>query len=151
MTTKTMTNVDAEAAPAYAPYHINLRDTKRSLSILIRGRLCWQCAQRYEDEGDEGINVNELGPQNFIDDIIDHCAKQQDFLLPDTPLKEAIFRVLLQNGKDGNEPMDAEQISAVLTEKWEMTPFPRDTSPPVIQRLLDNGGYYCVTAVEGEG
>ena len=144
MTTETIMNADAEEAPVYAPHHINLRDTKRSLSVLIRGRLCWQCAQRYEDESDEGIDVNELGPQNFIDDIIYHCAKQQDFLLPDTPMKEAIFRVLLQNGKNGNEPMDAEQISAVLTEKWEMTPFPRDTSPTVIQRLLDNSAYYCV-------
>ena len=28
-----------------------------------------------------------------------------------------------------------------------MTPFPRDTSPQVIQRLLDNSAYYCIVAV----
>ena len=28
-----------------------------------------------------------------------------------------------------------------------MTPFPRDTSPRVIRRLLDNSAYYCIAPV----
>ena len=132
-------NEDAEEAPAYAPYHIDpdvAEASGRSLSVLIHHRLCWQCGQGYE-EGEAAL----LEARDFMDQIVAHCAEQEDFLLPDTPMKEAIFRVLLQNG---NEPMDAEGISAVLSEKWAMTAFPRDTSPPVIQRLLGNDAYYCV-------
>ena len=149
MTTETIMNADAEEAPAYAPHHIDAdvaEASGRSLSALIYRRQCYMCQQGYEES-----EVIALDPQDFIDQINAHCVDDQDFLPPDTPLKEAIFRVLLQSGRNGNEPMDAEQISAVLTEKWEMTPFPRNTSPAVIQRLLDNSAYYCVAPVEVDG
>ena len=67
-----------------------------------------------------------------------------DFLLPDTPLKEAIFRVILAHG---NEPMTAEDISEILTERWAMTAYPRDVTPQVIQRLLENSETYCIIKV----
>ena len=136
---------DAEEAPAYAPYRIDSDVAEalgRSLSVIISRRQCYMCAQGYED-GEAAL----LDAEGFIDQIVAHCSEEQDFLLPDTPMKEAIFRVLLQNG---NEPMDAEGISAVLTEKWAMTPFPRNTSASVIQRLLDDGAYYCLAAAEVE-
>ena len=149
MTTETIMNADAEEAPAYAPHHIDAdvaEASGRSLSALIYRRQCYVCLQGCEEIEESEAMARD--PQDFIKRIADLCAKQQDFLLPDTPMKEAIFRALLENG---NEPMDAEQISAVLTEKWEMTPFPRDTSPTVIQRLLDNSAYYCVAPVEVDG
>ena len=88
-----------------------------------------------------------LDPAEFIDLIVAHCSEEQDYLLPDTPMKEAIFRAILGNG---NEPMRADEISDLLAEKWAMTPFPRDTSAPVIQRLIDSDAYYCFAEVEVE-
>ena len=82
--------------------------------------------------------------QDFIDQILAHCSQAPDFLLPDTPLKEAIFRTLLAHG---NEPMDAEQLSVFISQKWAMTQFPRNTSPEVIQLLLDTSDFYCVGPV----
>ena len=112
---------------------------QRSLAVLVSSRQCYMCQQGLaEDE------IVALDPQDFIDQISAHCSQEQDFLLPDTPMQEAVFRVLLAGG---NEPKDAESIGMALAEKWAMTPFPRDSSPRVIQRLLDNSAYYCITPV----
>ena len=108
----------------------------RSLQTLVASRLCQQGLE------DEEIVISD--PQNFFDLILEYCSQQPDFLLPDTPLKEAIFRTLLLHG---NEPMDAEQISAYIGQKWSMTQFPRDTSPAVIQALLDGSSFYCLGPV----
>ena len=111
----------------------------RSLSVLVSSRQCYMCQQGLpEDE------VIAYDPQDLIDQIAAHCAQEQDFLLPDTPMKESVFRVLLAGG---NEPKDAQSIGMTLAEKWAMTPFPRDTSPRVIRRLLDNSAYYCIAPV----
>ena len=113
--------------------------SQRSLSVLVSSRQCYMCQQGLaEDE------IVASDPQDFIDRISAHCSQEQDFLLPDTPMKEAVFRVLLAGG---NEPKDAQSIGMALAEKWAMTPFPRDSSPRVIQRLLDNTAYYCITPV----
>ena len=128
-----------DEAPQYRPYFIDpdgAEATRRSLPVLIANRLCYMCRQGYEDEQ---IVVSD--PQDFIDLIVGHCSNEQDFLLPDTPMKEALFRILLGNS---NEPMNAEEISAELSSRWPMT---RTTSPEVMQRLLDNSAYYCISAV----
>ena len=129
--------------PQFGPYFIDpdrAEATRRSLPVLIAGRLCYTCRQGYEADQ---IVVSD--PQDFIDLIVGHCSNEQDFLLHDTPMKEAIFRVLLGNS---NEPMDAEQISSELSSKW---PMARSTSPEVVQRLLDNSVYYCIGPVPVPG
>ena len=110
----------------------------RSLPLLVAGRRCYTCQQ-----GDaESPASSELQP--FIDRIVEHCALTSDYLLPDTPLKEAIFRVILAGG---NKPMTAEEISEILTDKWAMTAYPRVVTSPVIRRLLDNSENYCIAEV----
>ena len=80
----------------------------------------------------------------FLKRIVAHCTDTPDYLLPDTPLKEAIFRVLLSRG---NKPVNAEEISRELSEKWANTPYPRDVSTGVIQRLLEHSDTYCIARV----
>jgi hypothetical protein len=128
-----------DEGPQFRTYFIDpdgAEATRRSLPVLIASRLCYTCRQGYEDDQ---IIVSD--PQDFTDLIVGHCSNEQDFLLPDTPMKEAIFRVLLGNS---NEPMTAEDVSAELSSRWPMT---RNTSPEVIQRLLDNSAYYCIGPV----
>jgi hypothetical protein len=130
-----------DEGPQFRHYFIDpdgAEATRRSLPVLIASRLCYTCRQGYEDDQ---IVVSD--PQDFTDLIVGHCSNEQDFLLPDTPMKEAIFRVLLGNS---NEPMTAEDVSAELSSRWPMT---RVTSPEVIQRLLDNSAYYCIGPVPG--
>ena len=95
----------------------------------------------------QGLDDNSTihsDPEDFFDQILAHCSQAPDFLLPDTPLKETIFRVLLVHG---NEPMDAAQISEFIGQKWAMTQFPRNTSPEVIQLLLDSSDFYCIAPI----
>ena len=114
----------------------------RSLLVLTRGRLCWVCLQGLDES-----EAAALDHRDFIDRIRTHCSEQVDYLLPDTPLKEAIFRALL--ARNGG-PMNADSISKLLSERWEMSQFPRDTSREVICRLLKNSEeYYCIAPVDG--
>ena len=89
--------------------------------------------------------VDDMDAEDLIQQVAYHAADDRDFLLPDTPLKESVFRVLLANE---NNPMTAEQVSKILEDKWSLSPYPRDTSPKVIERLLASGGdTYCFVAV----
>lgn len=111
----------------------------RSMALLIADRRCYVDQQA----GDEPI-AESADAQGYIDRIQEHCGQTSDYLLPDTPLKEAIFRVILAGG---NEPMDARQISQILGDKWAMTPFPRDVSVRVLGRLLDHSEFYAITKI----
>ena len=136
------TTGSSDQQPQFAKYFIDpakAESSGRSLPILVASRQCYMCQQGSEDE----VAIAS-DPQDFIDQILGHCSQAPDFLLPDTPLKETIFRVLLAHG---NEPMDPEQISAFISQKWAMTQFPRNTSPEVIQLLLDSSDFYCIGPV----
>lgn len=127
-------------------YHIDAQGEaarKRSLPLLVSSRRCQECQdadQRDGLPGDEDL-------PSFLKTIQEHCSSTPDYLTPDTPLKEAIFRVLLANG---NQPMTAQEISQVLQEQWAMTPYPRRLDAAVIQRLLDHSSFYCIARVPEE-
>ncbi len=138
MVDDTQTAGNSDQKPSFVKYFIDPAKAEasgRSLPVLIASRQCYMCQQGLVEE--HTINSD---PQDFIGQILAHCSQSPDFLLPDTPLKEAIFRVLLAHG---NEPMDAERISLFIGQKWAMTQFPRNTSPKVIQLLLDSSDFYC--------
>ena len=81
--------------------------------------------------------IEDMDAEDLIQQVAYNAADDRDFLLPDTPLKESIFRVLLANE---NKPMTAEEVSKILEDKWSLSPYPRDTSPRVVERLLSGGG-----------
>ncbi len=81
--------------------------------------------------------IEDMEAEDLIQQVADNAADDRDFLLPDTPLKESIFRVLLANE---NKPMTAEEVSKILEDKWSLSPYPRDTSPRVVERLLSGSG-----------
>lgn len=126
----------------YAQYVIDPKVAtaiNRSLPLLVASRRCYM-----DQQADDEVSTDDADLKIYIKRVASHCSQQQDYLLPDTPLKEAIFRVMLS---EGNRPINAEDISGVLTSKWAMTPFPRNTSPEVIQKLLENCVNYCITRV----
>ena len=111
----------------------------RSLSTMIAATKCYVCKQA---DTDESIMASE--PQEHIDRIVEMCSDTSDYLLPDTPLKEAIFRVMLA---EGTREITAVEISEILTARWAVSTYPRDLSPKVIGRLLGNSDSYCISAV----
>ena len=142
-----MTAQDETAAREQPPARYAISEdaaakTGRCLPLLAYSRQCWICQQ--EMEAAESIALPLSG---FMDNIADCCAEKTDYLLPDTPMKEAVFRVLLARR---NEPVTADEISEDLSRRWSMTQFPRPTSPRVMRRLLSAvRAYYCIEAVEG--
>ena len=139
--------VDEGPAPEYFIDREGPEAASRSLALLVAARRCYSCTQADEKELPAPSDVRPN-----IRRIREHCALASDYLLQDTPLKEAIFRVLLAGG---NRPMNAEGISQALSDRWAMTSYPRDVSPRVIQRLLERSGAYCISAVpqaaDGDG
>jgi hypothetical protein len=111
----------------------------RSLATMVATKRCYAC-QQADDE--PATSPSDIEP--YLKRIAEHCEQTPDYLLSDTPLKEAIFRTILGGG---NEPMTAEQISQILSEKWAATASPRDLSPRVIQRLVDHDESYCIERV----
>ncbi len=111
----------------------------RSLPLMIVGRMSYTDKQTFGENFEPNGNIKAL-----IGHVASNSSKNPDYLLPDTPLKEAIFRVILANG---NEAMTAENISELLTERWAMTAYPRDVSPEVIQRLLESSFTYGIVRV----
>ena len=114
-----------------------------ALPLMIANRLGYMDRQALEEEP---TAESDIAP--YIDLIVASSSHDADYLLPDTPLKEAVFRIILANG---NEPMSAQQISEILTERWAMSAYPRNLSAEVIARLLENSANYCVVPVEEPG
>ena len=114
----------------------------RSLAAVIAARRCYACRQADDDKV-----AADADPQPYIDRIVEQCADTPDYLLPDTPLKEAVFRELLAGG---NRPRTAKDISESLSARWAMATYPRDISPEVLGRLLGNSQGYGIIAVPEE-
>ena len=111
----------------------------RSLSGLIAARKCYECRQ-----ADTPESVLESDPDEHLKRVADHCAHTSDYILPDTPLKETIFRTVLAGG---NQPASAQEISELLSERWGVASNPRDFSATVIERLLSHSEAYCLVAL----
>ena len=121
-------------------YYIDLdgqTNPGRSVAALIATRRCRSCI---DAEGDDLTG----DAADAIVRIAEQCSTTPDYLLPDTPLREAVFRVILA---DGNEPKSADEIGDTLAMQWSSNPS-RDISPKVIARLLDHGFSYCIAAVD---
>ena len=111
-------------------------DGPLSISTMIAGRKCHTCR-----ETDTAEAVLSSKPEVHIKRIAKHCSATDDYLLPNTPLKEAIYRVVLAGG---NEPTTAEEVSKDLSMRWAPSASPRDLSPAVIGRLLDHSESYLI-------
>ena len=138
---QTQTNAadDSEEEGPPPEYIIEVGDADeegRAIALVIAARRCY-----LDQQADVEPPTKSSNPKVFIKRIVDHCSAAEDYLSPDTPLKDAIFRVMLS---EGNVPTTPETISEILSEKWAMTAYPRDISSKVIQRLLDSSQAYGI-------
>ena len=140
----TMTPNQRDAAPAnqYPKFAIS-----QERAALVNAALPRMITDRFgyiDRQALEEPPAPDADMQPYIDTIAQRSSKEPDYLLPDTPLKEALFRVLLANG---NRPMTPHEISAALTDLWAMSAYPRDLSPRIINRLLEHSGNYCIVPI----
>ena len=106
-----------------------------SLSAIIEHRKCYECRQ---------VEESTSKPTKHIRQIVKHCAEMPDYLMPDIPLKESIFRVILAGG---NKPMTVDQISEKLAVAWLSTGYPRNIAPTILYRLLQCSQGYSIVPV----
>jgi hypothetical protein len=115
-------------------YFIDLKwyeETGRSFSALAQSRLCPSCREQYASTPKPDAELFTV--------FRDCCSKAEDFLSPNLPLREAIFRLLLSHG---NQPLELGQIEAKLNEWLLSTGDNRDVSIPTLRRIMDNDRYY---------
>lgn len=127
---------DAEEPPVYAVDFKALEESGQSATFLVSRRLCWQSQQIFDERKGEEIDVKE-----YMERIADDCSHQADYLLPGTPLTEAVFRLLLA-GK--NRPMTIQEIQDQLSAAWANVIYMKDLSEELLARLLESDNEYMI-------
>jgi hypothetical protein len=69
------------------------------------------------------------------------CSKEPDFLLPGTPITEAVFKLLLANT---NKAMTLDEIQSGLTTAWASVIYLKNLSDDVLRRMLDQENDYFI-------
>lgn len=121
-------------------YAIDLNDdSHRSVALIIADRRDYAVKQSSDMQNVLSSNLKEL-----VKDISVKAIDSPEYLLPDMPLKEAVFRSVLANK---NKPISAVAISQKLKNSWPVNTYPRDISPKVIQSLLENMTEYPIKRI----
>ena len=95
--------------------------------IFLWNHLCSSCQKQKTKSTVTG--------KNLISTIVQHCAKEDDYIDARTPVSEAVTKVLLSTRNRG---LSIEQIADELKSRWAMTAFPRPISARIISRLIAN-------------
>jgi len=129
-----------------------------SFEEIVRLRMCSSCRARLGEEVQERYPVfdRETGQiayeertviygANPLKVIRDCCSRQHDFITPEMPVLEVLFRVLLARG---NQPATLaelrEQMAAFCPDgrcRWLLLPL------EVLERLLDDERFYGIQPV----
>ena len=106
---------------AETPFHIDFdwwRENDNSWHVALESLLCAEHREAFSNLAEGQLidwidpETAEIRPMDGLQHVlIDHCARQPEFLTEHTALVDAVFRVLLANG---NTPMSAEELSARL-------------------------------------
>ncbi|MSQ14049.1 MAG: hypothetical protein EXR47_07980 [Dehalococcoidia bacterium] len=75
------------------------------------------------------------------------AARDPGFVTSDTPLLEAVFRVLLA---EKNRPVALQEIADLLRQRYAAGELPRDVNMTVLQRLLERQTSYGIRNTEVE-
>ncbi len=126
---------------------------------FAQARMCDTCLQRADEEVEERYTVfdEKTGRASFdirrakygadpMRVIRDDCSKKRNYITPDMPSLEAVFRVMLANG---NAPMRLAEIREQLGEwcpgggcQWLLLPAVQ------LERVIRNDRFYGIRAQE---
>ncbi|MGI5836487.1 MAG: hypothetical protein ACOX87_08365 [Chloroflexota bacterium] len=124
-------------------------------NIVAQARLCASCSTKLGSFVDERYPVIDPKTKrvtfeyrrvpyaaNPLPIIRDCCSRARDYITPDTPLMEAIFRVFLANG---NQPMTVSTIREhLLTYLPEMAALRSDFPPQLLEKLIRGDKSYGI-------
>ncbi len=136
-------------------FYIDLKrydEEHRSFRAMAQTRLCEACKAKLGSETQErvpaidprtGRVVFEMRSvpfaQNPMSVIRSCCSKKRDYITPETPLAEALFRVFLATS---NQPMDVDRIREELGNYVAMSERPHNYAPELVERIIRSDRYY---------
>ena len=134
------TVVEPETEPD-PKYHIDTKAfdaTGRSFSYAVYSRL----SIGGKAVVDDGEIAGGFGPAaEYMKVMGNVCANEPEFLLPGTPITEAVFRLLLANS---NKAMTLVEIQSGLTAAWASVIYLKNLSDEVLRRMLDEENDYFI-------
>lgn len=134
-----MTMSEAERSPDSGESTLYFISFER-LAELNRSPIAILAARRGESAPSRLQPDHELkDPDQLVEEIAEHSAKEQDFIRPDMPLQEIVFRILLARH---NQPTALRDLHYELTEKWATPIRPINVTERGLRRILDNDTYY---------
>jgi hypothetical protein len=115
-----------------------LKELNRAFLPIAQNKLCPKCKEKYSSK------IEGVLPEDFFETIKNCCSKQENFLNPNLPLMDMIFRLFLANG---NEPLALEEIEGKLREIVRST---RNVSTSVLKRIIEADKYYGIGVANRE-
>ena len=109
------------------------REFQRSPRAIFLSRRCADCRERLADKW------AELPELTQIKDIVECCSTKEDYIRPDMPMQEIIFREILAAG---NKPVRLDQLHYLVTDKWYTPTNPRNISASSLKKVLDSDIHY---------
>ena len=113
----------------------------RWLPLLLLHRRCASCWATLIQEPGQGLGI---GANEHLKRIASHCSRSPEFIQPDFPVMEAVFRVLLINSR---RPMTLQSIYDALRERWSNPTNPRTPPPDKLYRMLVADTFYGLIEV----
>ncbi|MSQ34734.1 MAG: hypothetical protein EXR57_02825 [Dehalococcoidia bacterium] len=128
--------------PKYSIDFKAIEASRRSASFMIASRMCGRCAACAKLSKD-GPAFNRPS-RELMKHVVDNCALEPAFLLPNTPVTEAVFRLLLGSG---NRPMTVPEILDGLNQAWASVMYLKNINDEVIRRMVDRPNEYFIRKV----
>ena len=144
MTTSDTAGVEQEVEDPGPPrkYQVDFKAIEasgRSAAFMVHGRCCLQCQRVIEEQPELAGDIKYLMKQIATD-----CSQRADYLLPGTPLTEAVFRLMIATS---NKPMTIQEIADQLSTAWASIIYMKDLSEDLLSRLLDTDNEYMIGPV----
>lgn len=102
-------------------FHIDFdwwRESDANWRIFLFEFLCEKHREDFRDKADT-VKIDAVDPETaevrsvdgFLHELINHCAKQPEFINESMPMVAQIFRILLSNG---NKPLSSDELAALI-------------------------------------
>lgn len=103
------------------PFHIDFewwQENDANWRIFLHDYLCVKHQELFKDQ-DENVVIDAIDPETaevkqvdgLLYKLMEHCAKQPEFINDNMPLVAKMFRIFLANG---NKPLTPAQISELV-------------------------------------
>ena len=138
MTDQTEQTQETVAEPKYQIDAKAFDATGRSFAYAVYSRLSTG-GKAVVDDGETPAGFGTAA--EYMKVMGNVCANEPEFLLPGTPITEAVFRLLLANL---NKAMTLAEIQSGLTDAWASVIYLKNLSDEVLRRMLEQENEYFI-------